>query len=491
MQSLTPSKAQLVTTGKIMVLALWLGLFALLLYRDVLIPPLDSPEAELLVTAAREEYQSIYFQDRKIGHVVNRFTPEANGGTALVQEAEMLLNVAGSYHQINLSLTARTKANALLDSFSLRLSSPFYQMTAQGKVDGRKISFTVVTAASTFEDSILIDQPPMLPTARRPYLLDPGLRPGSKRQVPWFDPLSLAARMSVVEYRGREAILINGRVHNLHHFLENFGGTRVNSWLNDEGDVMKEESPAGLVLIKEPQFKALAKTAAPTELLTALAVPVVGTMPSLAGLQTISYKLQLPAEGDFDLDGGRQRFVDSIVSLHLEQLPSGETIGNCPVQPEDLATSPYIQADAPVIVSLARQIVAASPNRRVQVERLAAWVAANIEKRPVLGLPDALTTLQTRRGDCNEHAALFAALARAAGIPTRLVAGLLYHRQAFYYHAWNEVCIGDAFVSIDTTTNQLPADLSHIRFIEGELAEQMRIGALLGQVSITPLPAQP
>ena len=488
MQSL--SRAQLVKASKILILTLWLGLFALLLYRDIFIPPLDSQEAQLLLTAAREEYQGIYFQDRKIGHVTNRFSPRQDGKMTVVQEATMQLNVAGSYHKIDLHLTAVTTVNAVLESFSLRFSSPFYQMTVQGKVEGRKISFTLVTAASTMADSIIVDQPPMLPTARRHYLLDPNLQPGSKRQVPWFDPLALSARTAIIEYRGREAILINGRVHNLHHFLENFSGSRINSWLNDEGEVMKEESPAGFVLVKEPQFKALAKNEAPADLLTAVAVPVVGTMPALSQLQSISYKLQLPAGEKFDLDGGRQHFAESIVSIRLEQLPNGEAIGNCPTKASDLATSPYIQSNAPAIISLSRQIVGTSTNRRVQVEKLATWVATNLEKRPVLGLPDALTTLQTRRGDCNEHAALFAALARAAGIPTRLVAGLMYHRQAFYYHAWNEVCIGDQFIAIDTTTNQLPADLSHIRFIEGELHEQMRIGALLGQVSITPLPVK-
>lgn len=52
-----------------------------------------------------------------------------------------------------------------------------------------------------------------------------------------------------------------------------------------------------------------------------------------------------------------------------------------------------------------------------------------LKKRPVLGIPDALTTLEGGRGDCNEHAALFAALARSVGIPCRIVAGVTYHAE--------------------------------------------------------------
>ena len=63
----------------------------------------------------------------------------------------------------------------------------------------------------------------------------------------------------------------------------------------------------------------------------------------------------------------------------------------------------------------------------------------------------------------------------------------MFMKGSFFYHAWNEVCVGGRWLSLDTTINQLPADLSHIKFIEGETSEQMRIGALLGRLSIEPL----
>ena len=85
---------------------------------------------------------------------------------------------------------------------------------------------------------------------------------------------------------------------------------------------------------------------------------------------------------------------------------------------------------------------------------------------------------------------MFAAIARAAGIPTKIAAGVVYHKEAFYYHAWNEVCLSDTWISIDTTTNQIPADLSHIKFVEGGLEEQVKIGSLLGTLQIEPLPPQ-
>ena len=54
----------------------------------------------------------------------------------------------------------------------------------------------------------------------------------------------------------------------------------------------------------------------------------------------------------------------------------------------------------------------------------------------------------------------------------------------FRSHAWNEVCLNGEWISLDTTKNQLPADLTHIKFVQGETNEQIKIGALLGRLKI-------
>ena len=132
----------------------------------------------------------------------------------------------------------------------------------------------------------------------------------------------------------------------------------------------------------------------------------------------------------------------------------------------------------------AESIVKSVTNDLEKVMALAKWVYANLEKKPVLSIPDAVSTLRSKVGDCNEHAALFAALSRSLSIPTRVVAGVTYHEGMFYYHAWNEVCLGGEWISLDTTKNQLPADLTHIKFVQGETNEQIKIGALLGRLKI-------
>jgi transglutaminase/protease-like cytokinesis protein 3 len=65
----------------------------------------------------------------------------------------------------------------------------------------------------------------------------------------------------------------------------------------------------------------------------------------------------------------------------------------------------------------------------------------------------ALQALIERKGDCTEYAYLAAALARACGIPARMVGGYVTDRNSAPrpedYHNWAEVHIGGAWRLLD------------------------------------------
>jgi len=464
----------------------WVVLFALLLKRDVFIDTITIKENQILRQAESEEYQSIYFKDSKIGHVFSSYSSGPDSSLLLRQSASMKLHVAGTVQDIELELLATLATGNILKDFTFSFQSPFYRMKANGTVKGNSVNYTLETGTNVIHDSYTFDNQPLLATSRRGYLLSEEMKEGEKKKIGWFDPFSLTGKESIIEYRGRDSILIGGRVHNLHRFTESFAGTRVNSWLNDSGVLIKEESPAGFVFIKEPKFKALSISDGGEEILSAVAVKIKGKMAIPKG-KKMQYRLDFPTDLTLDLAGGRQVFSDSVLTLTRETVPDSATGPVCSDINTSLAATPYVQSDNEEIQSIAHDIISTGTNRVDHVRELGLWVYENLEKRPVLGIPDALSTLQNRQGDCNEHAALFAALARSASIPARIVAGVTYHKSAFYYHAWNEVCLGSQWISIDTTTNQFPADLSHLRLIQGELQEQVRIGGLLGKLSIEPL----
>ena len=83
---------------------------------------------------------------------------------------------------------------------------------------------------------------------------------------------------------------------------------------------------------------------------------------------------------------------------------------------------------------------------------------------------------------------LLNASARAAGIPARTVVGVVYLRGAFYYHAWSEVWLGQ-WISVDSVLDQFPADVTHIKFLEGDIDRQIDILELIGKLKIKVLDA--
>ena len=115
----------------------------------------------------------------------------------------------------------------------------------------------------------------------------------------------------------------------------------------------------------------------------------------------------------------------------------------------------------------------------------------HIDKRPVVSVPDALDTLANKAGDCNEHAVLFAALARAAGIPTRIESGVVYMRGKFYYHAWNAVYLDRQWITVDAALDQFPADVTHIRLVTGGIEKQVDLLSVIGKLTISIIEEQP
>jgi transglutaminase-like putative cysteine protease len=148
-----------------------------------------------------------------------------------------------------------------------------------------------------------------------------------------------------------------------------------------------------------------------------------------------------------------------------------------------LEPSLFVQSDHPKIINLVNKIISYDDNPLERANKIVDWIQKNIEKRPVLSLPDAVSTLTHRVGDCNEHAVLLAALARAAGMPAKVEAGLVYLNGRFYYHAWNLLYLGK-WITVDSLFDQIPADVTHIRLISGASSQQADLINIIGKIKL-------
>lgn len=151
-----------------------------------------------------------------------------------------------------------------------------------------------------------------------------------------------------------------------------------------------------------------------------------------------------------------------------------------------LQSTTNIQASAPAMKRLARQIIGENSNRMAAVERLQGWVYRNLRKSMASNASSASDVLLNRAGDCTEHTVLFVTLCRAAKIPAREVGGLMYVDGAapmFGWHAWAEIHDGVRWVSVDPTWNQVWVDAAHIKFSEG--ADDMAWLNVMGRLKLS------
>jgi transglutaminase-like putative cysteine protease len=206
-------------------------------------------------------------------------------------------------------------------------------------------------------------------------------------------------------------------------------------------------------------------------------------------LQRLRLQLKGMTGKDWDLAGGRQHWREgelAIIRESLEEIPSRKIPLTSAALAQDLQPTLLVQSDAAILKKQAVEIVGEETDALRAVSLIASWVYHNLDKRPTLSIPNALAVYELRAGDCNEHSVLFAALARAAGIPTRIAVGLLYTEDRFFYHAWNEVYVGE-WIAVDPLMNQVPADPTHVRLVTGGLDRQVQLVRTLGRLSIVVL----
>jgi len=186
------------------------------------------------------------------------------------------------------------------------------------------------------------------------------------------------------------------------------------------------------------------------------------------------------------LEGDRQSFQDHVLIIRKEPI-SNLLSRRQPQKVSEamkkyLEPTPFVQSDHPEIQAKVKEIISYDDPMMVKAKKLVEWVYRNLQKRPVLSVPNALEILRHRVGDCNEHAVLLMALAQAAGIPAQMEAGIVYRRGRFYYHAWNVLYLG-AWVTADATMGQFPADVTHIRLVRG-MERQVDLMRVIGRMKI-------
>jgi transglutaminase-like putative cysteine protease len=260
-------------------------------------------------------------------------------------------------------------------------------------------------------------------------------------------------------------------------------------WIGEGNEILKEKGMLGISFERTTREDVLfgSSIESSQDLTKVASIPSHVKIKDVRQLKRLELEINGIHQKGIQLDGGRQILKDNILVINKETLTdltsSMDIKRIMDIDKKFLMPSLFVQSDHPKIINLVNKIIADDDNPLERANKIVDWIQKNIEKRPVLSLPDAVSTLTHRVGDCNEHAVLLAALARAAGIPTKVEAGLVYLNGRFYYHAWNLLYLGK-WITADSLFDQIPADVTHIRLISGASSQQADLINIIGKIKL-------
>jgi hypothetical protein len=477
-------------SGKILgivVVAVWIVMMAVLIKKNIFTSSNFFFEEKYLVEdiESRQEWAGLYLNNQKIGYSFSEIK-RMEEGYKITENMFMKMMVMGIPQKIESKINSVTDREMNLKNFSFRIKSGVISFIAYGNLDNDVLKLMIVSGGKKSKKELKLKDKPILSTGLKYYILKKGLKVGSSFKRVIFDPLTLANRAIDVEVVSEEKITIHGRQINSFKIKEVFNGIQLYTWVDEQGETIKEESPIGIVLIRETKEEALKIfDGDKVDLISETAVKVNEKI-MLKGLTYLKLRIKNININDFDLGGGRQIQNKDVVEIKAEHLSGKDTYDlpfNGSGMDKYLEPTIFIQSEDVEIKKLAKNIINEETDARKAVNMLYLWVYQNIEKKPTLSIPSALEVVKTRQGDCNEHAVLFTALCRAIQVPARISAGTVYVNDGFFYHAWSEIYLG-RWITIDPTLKQFPADVTHIKFFEGEMEDQLGVLNLVGRLEI-------
>jgi transglutaminase-like putative cysteine protease len=122
-----------------------------------------------------------------------------------------------------------------------------------------------------------------------------------------------------------------------------------------------------------------------------------------------------------------------------------------------LARNSFLDTTDTQLRALGTEGGGATTNPLAVAHNLRKFVADYITHKDLsVGFATASETAQSHEGDCTEHAVLLAALGRIRGLPTRVVAGLVYlpnyegRQNILGFHMWTQFYFDNQWVDYDS-----------------------------------------
>lgn len=436
------------------------------------------------------EWMNIYLDGKKMGHTVYSIENQGSQGYTIRSSSNLNVVFGGLESEIHLENTAYMDTSFRLEAFKFWMLSDQYSTHVQGQKQGTNMKLEFIQGEDTSRMDLTVPEDLYTYTAIQPMVASKGILEGQTIKVPAYDAMSNEMADVTITHDGKEFVDVSGERHFLNKLRIEFKGIPSIMWLDDNGITYKEETIMGMMMERTTPEEALAKTeSGEVDLLNGFAVVPTYPITHSSRLKGLTIELTgITPDLLAGLNSNRQRIVSTeplVLSLSQEATP---------VDPnrleKNLRASDMVQSDHEIIRQKATEILGNEKKAIAISHTLTKWVYGYLAKKPVASISGAVDILKTGVGDCTEHTTLYAALSRAAGVPTKIHIGLVYVQGRFLFHAWPVVAIDGEWVDVDPSLNQFPADATHIAMVEGDFENLTNLIPVLGNVEITILEQQ-
>ncbi len=500
----------------VVILVSWAGMVGWHVRREYFQPELARLAAGVEALDPTTHFYAVRMGDELVGIASSRLDTLPDG---FLLEDRLSLELRAMAQEGMASATTSLRLGPTLEtsSFTFSLTSGAGAFEADGEMAGDSLLRVRVTAGGEPEEvAFRVAEVPVSASALPLRLaLGGDLEVGRVRRAPVFDPSTVSIRNVEVEVMERDTLMLadsavqdpadrrwvgaGHRPVEVWRIAERYGGVTVESWIDRDGRIVRSSSPMGLSLERLPfelidqesedLRSAEAEGGRRRDVVFSTAIAADADPALLDDRDELRFLLSGVTLEGFDLDGGRQSLRGDTLAVRRERWDELEPGYSLPYPRMDLADAlrpePLIQSGDSRIREAARRAVR-GVDRTSPAEvaaRLSEAVYRMLDKEVTFSLPSALQVLEHGAGDCNEHTVLYLAMARALGLPARSAVGLVHLDGSFFYHAWPEVWLGE-WVAVDPTLGRVPAGAAHIRFATGNLAQQMEIARLIGNLQI-------
>ena len=442
----------------------------------------------------KDLWYKIKFNDRVVGFSNTTIDINENTPTHYYQirnKLQLKLNLMGETHDVDASSEISLDMLHNLTRFSFSLSSQNYSTRIMGyRRSENSFAVTIRTGSNVHHTTVNIPPDVVFYSPMTEFMLK-NLKPGQHITIKTLDPITMGVTPVRIRALRYESVVHDGESFKACVLSLDYQGQTFFSWITEQGEILKQETPFGWQIEKCKPHEAivLTKDSVDTDLLGRMAVASKGMISSPRTCSFLKLKLSGVQFSMDELATERQRVeslhpTNTVLVLTRPVLPDTEEISSTVNMKKWIASTPWIQSDAQEMIRKAQTIVGDAKTQWEKAVRIMQWVHKNMRKTPAVSIPSALDILRRLEGDCNEHSYLFTALARSAGVPAKVIAGLTYHEGKFYYHAWVAVYIGGSWIEMDPTLGQELVDATHILLASGELVEQLKLVKTLRRLEI-------